>query len=220
MDVHSECLILQRCRAGEQAAWQELIREYRPRLEAWIEIRLRTKGSVVDDITEAVWTGLAEHPKQLCAFNPVRSRLFSYLVFLAVHHIRRRRRSERAQAARVEPLSEEPATADEGSTLPDSLMLEEIISSLPPRTREITETCVLGSNANLLERPPSRRCMKRVKQYLYRRCREYLSDEGNAEVTDGNAPVQGWSCGRPSGFGGVGDPRRAAAPRRRNAHGR
>jgi DNA-directed RNA polymerase specialized sigma24 family protein len=81
MDVHSEHLILQRCRAGEQAAWQELIREYRPRLEAWIEIRLRTKGSVVDDITEAVWTGLAEHPKQLNGFNPVRRSLLGRMTW-------------------------------------------------------------------------------------------------------------------------------------------
>ena len=151
MDMHSEQLILQRCRAGEQAAWQDLIREYRPRLEAWIEIRLRTKGSVVDDITEAVWTGLTEHPKQLDAFNPGRRNVFGYLVLLAVHHIHQRRRSERARAARVEPLSEEPATPDEGSTLPDSLMLEEVLSFLPPPKRRIIETCVLGMNGGPME---------------------------------------------------------------------
>src|ERR1700730_14370866 len=110
MDAHSEWLLVQRCRARDAAAWWQLFCEYHPRLVHWVRRRLRTRGSVVDDITEAVWFGLVNNPRHLKAFDPARSTLFNYLTLLAVHHLHQRRRSERARAVRRQPLCGEPTS--------------------------------------------------------------------------------------------------------------
>jgi DNA-directed RNA polymerase specialized sigma24 family protein len=177
MDAHSEWLLVQRCRARDAAAWRQLFFEYHPRLVNWLQRRLRTRGHVVDEIAEALWFGLVNNPRHLKRFNPARSKLFNYLALLAVHHLHKRRRSERCRAAREQPLRYEPVTSDGWSALPVSVMLEDFLSWLPPSMREVTEVCFLTSKAGPMMSPPLVACTEKAKQCVFHCCISYLSNQ-------------------------------------------
>jgi DNA-directed RNA polymerase specialized sigma24 family protein len=174
MDLHSEWLLVQRCRAGDKTAWQELYRVYHPGLTAWIKRRLHATGNALDEIAQATWVGLFKRPRHLEAFDPLRAPFGAYLTLVAMHYASHRWRAETARAAREEPLGAEPTT-DEGS-LPLGLMLEDVLSPLPPRIREVAEARVLVGDGSLA-RPPSQRCMRRVRERLSQCCREYVRND-------------------------------------------
>jgi DNA-directed RNA polymerase specialized sigma24 family protein len=177
MDAHSEWLLVQRCRAQDATAWRQLFFEYHPRLVAWIQHRLRTRGNIVDEITEAVWFGLVSNPRHLKAFNPARSTLFNYLALLAVHYMHQRRRSERSRAAREQPLRDEPTTSHHGSNVSVSVMMEDFLSVLPPTMRELTEMYFLASEDCAMRYPSLVVCMEESRECLFHCCISYLSDQ-------------------------------------------
>ena len=101
-------------------------------------------------------------------------RLLDYLARVAIHEIDHYCRSQRSRAAYERSFAEEPATEDTEAAF--RLGLEEILSSLPPRAREVTEAAVLARDARRLAHPPSARCLRHVRERLHQRCREYLGE--------------------------------------------
>ncbi len=86
MDVHSEWLLVQRCRDGDEAAWSELYRAYHPGLTAWIKKRLRVTGNALEEIAQATWVGLVKCARHLEAFDPDQAPFHAYLTVVAMHY--------------------------------------------------------------------------------------------------------------------------------------
>src|SRR5207302_396260 len=127
-------------------------------------------------------------PRHLATFDPEQAAFFPYLKHVAMHYADAEWQSEGAFNARTQPLDEEPMTPEDGRALPLSLGLDDILCSLPPRAREVTEEAVLANNASSMEHPPSARCIKRVKERVSRSCSEYFSDDESPPGGDRAVP--------------------------------
>ena len=146
--------LFQKCVAGDDAAWSQVVRDYQPRLEAYLERVLKIRGSLINEISTAIWSTLWYHRESLRWFNPARGRLLDYLAHVAIHEIDHYCRSQRSRAAYERSFAEEPATEDTEAAF--RLGLEEILSSLPPRAREVTEAAVLARDGAVWRIPRPR----------------------------------------------------------------
>jgi DNA-directed RNA polymerase specialized sigma24 family protein len=172
-DAVRENDLVQKCVARDDAAWSQLVRDYQPRLEVYLERVLRIRGSLINEISASIWSVLWCHRERLQAFNPATGPLFCYLGRVAIHEIDRYCQSERARAEHERRVRKKVATQDTEPAF--RVGLEDVLSSLPPRAREVTEAAVLASEAGRLTHPPSARCLRHVRERLHQRCREYLS---------------------------------------------
>jgi len=107
----SDSLLVQRVRAGEADAWQELIARFEGRLLAFVEHRTRNRAAAEDVVQEAFVGFLTSLPN----YDPRRS-LESWLFSIAAHkltdHLRREGRRPKlplASATQTSPSSWEPA---------------------------------------------------------------------------------------------------------------
>jgi RNA polymerase sigma-70 factor (ECF subfamily) len=83
MTDESTTFIVDRIRAGDQAAWQDLIRKYEGRLTTFVRGRLRDQHSV-DDVVQETFLGFL---RSVPHYDPSRD-LESYLFTIAAHKIR------------------------------------------------------------------------------------------------------------------------------------
>jgi RNA polymerase sigma-70 factor, ECF subfamily len=84
----SESLLIQRIRAGEAEAWNELIARYEGRLLAFVESRLRNRAESEDVVQEAFIGFLTSLPNYDAA-RPLEGYLFSIAAHKLTDHLRR-----------------------------------------------------------------------------------------------------------------------------------
>lgn len=104
----SDQQLVEGCRAGNNAAWRELIHRYRPSLVRWLRKKLRDTPdgrNLAEELAQQTFEALLEqHCRRLWLYDPLRASLDSYLHVLAgqeLAHWRRLDRQLRHQAVRL-----------------------------------------------------------------------------------------------------------------------
>ena len=82
MPLHSDHVLVDRIRAGEASAWEELIARYEGRLLAYVQGRLRDRSAGEDVVQETLVGFLTSLPN----YDPTRS-LEGYLFSIAAHKL-------------------------------------------------------------------------------------------------------------------------------------
>lgn len=146
--------LVDRCRAGDGAAWQEIHDKCHSHLVRQIRFTLGDRardGNLVEEIAAKVWYGLvADNGYLLERFQPEKgSGLEKYLAAIArfevLRHqrgeIRRRRREQETQAARA-------ASRNEHEITEMTLDFQDFLPQLTPREREFFHCVLVGNNAD------------------------------------------------------------------------
>jgi DNA-directed RNA polymerase specialized sigma24 family protein len=149
--------LVDRCRAGDGAAWQEIHDKCHAHLVRQIRFTLGDRardGNLVEEIAAKVWYGLiADNGYLLERFQPEKgSGLEKYLAAIArfevLRHqrgeIRRRRREQETQAARG-------TSRNDHAVAEMSLDFQDFLPQLTPREREFFHCVLVGNSTDDLE---------------------------------------------------------------------
>jgi len=151
--AHLDRLLVERCVAGEVAAWEELYAQCHDSLLISIQRmlgRARADQNVVDEIAARVWYAVvANDGELLLRYNPNRgARLITFLRTLAKFEARRRLREERRHRERDLLAANEKKRQQLGSLVELTSSLSEFLATLTPQERAFCD-------AYLLSLPPS-----------------------------------------------------------------
>ena len=129
--------LVERCLAGEIAAWSEMYRQFHERLLSSIRSMLGRQGqdtNLVDEIAARVWYALVKNNHELLAkFDASRGcRLSTFLFVLAKNETRVLFRSERRRRNREQVASRSEMEGSASSLLGDRLADEEFLVTLSP----------------------------------------------------------------------------------------
>ena len=89
--MSSDAILIDRIRAGEPEAWQELIARFEGRLLAYVEARLRRRDAA-EDVVQETLIGLLTSLPNYDAERPLESYLFSIAAHKLTDHLRRQGR--------------------------------------------------------------------------------------------------------------------------------
>src|SRR5689334_23522290 len=84
----SDLLLVQRIRAGEAEAWNELIARFEGRLLAFVETRLRHRAAS-EDVVQETFIGFLTSLPNYDSARPLESYLFSIAAHKLTDHLRR-----------------------------------------------------------------------------------------------------------------------------------
>jgi RNA polymerase sigma-70 factor, ECF subfamily len=84
----SDQLLIERIRAGESAAWDELIARFEGRLTAYVESRTRNRGAA-EDLVQETFIGFLTSLPNFDKRRPLESYLFSIAAHKLTDHLRR-----------------------------------------------------------------------------------------------------------------------------------
>ncbi|MEX2118763.1 MAG: sigma-70 family RNA polymerase sigma factor [Pirellulales bacterium] len=137
----SDALLIQRIRAGEAEAWNELIARFEGRLLAFVETRLRRRAASEDVVQETFIGFLTSLPNYDVA-RPLESYLFSIAAHKLTDHLRREGRRPTL------PLASGASSQDEWD-LPGSVRPASSIARSGER-RHLEEAALAGALSSLL----------------------------------------------------------------------
>jgi RNA polymerase sigma factor (sigma-70 family) len=132
-----EGLLFERARAGDVAAWMELVERCTPLL--WRVARsFRFDESTTADIVQATWLALAEHGDRVRNTHAVRAWLASTARRASLHEVRRRQRVLlREDDATVDGVDPEPGPSEQVSDADRDARLWRAAERLPVRDRQL-----------------------------------------------------------------------------------
>jgi len=132
-----EGLLFERARAGDVAAWMELVERCTPLL--WrIARSFRFDESTSADIVQATWLALAEHADGVRNTRAVRAWLASTARRASLHEVRRRQRVLlREDDTTVDRVDPEPGPSDRVGDADRDARLWRAIERLPVRDRQL-----------------------------------------------------------------------------------
>jgi DNA-directed RNA polymerase specialized sigma24 family protein len=142
-------LLVERCLAGDDDAWEQVYRQCHPRLLGFIDGMLRRRGAPADlrdDLAARVWhLVLADDGARLARFRADRGcRLSTFLSAIASKEILRHLRSEVRQRHRDGQSVRPAAEPDQASPWSVWAQLREFMGTLSPRERAYCEDCLLA----------------------------------------------------------------------------
>jgi RNA polymerase sigma factor (sigma-70 family) len=135
---------LQKCLAGDKAAWDKLVNRFQGWLLSFITRCLKhqkTEASVVPEIAGRVWNALWRRQGRLLhQFDPERGSFRGYLAVLARTEIRRWLRSRQRQYHREKAAARPEAQNSEATAELNQVTLDDICGTLTPREQEYFRT--------------------------------------------------------------------------------
>lgn len=150
-DVQSDSQLVQRCLAGDAAAWEQLYRQCQRTLLFSIRLLLGPGGAdedLVEEIAAEVWASLLhEDGQRLRGFDPDRNtRLVTYLCHLARRHVQQRRRSDSRRQAREMAVSRGESEMPTPFPHETQRLLDEFLNQLTPRERQFCVEYLLAAH--------------------------------------------------------------------------
>lgn len=149
-DIQADRLLVDRCLAGEPAAWEELYGQYHALLCASIGLLLPRScdPNVIDEIAARVWYALVANDGRLLGrFDPSRHvRLSTFFRGLPRVHILLYFRDENCHHAQVTEAGRRRRHNIPVSELPDDVMLSDFADTLTADDRRFLEEYLLSSD--------------------------------------------------------------------------
>jgi hypothetical protein len=172
-DIQADRLLVERCLAGEVAAWDALYGQYRALLCAWIRWLLGSRPcdpNVVDEIAARVWYSLIENDGRLLGrFDPRRHvRLCSYFRGLARIHTLLYFRDEHRRHARENQFGRERQRSIAVSELSDDVLLSDFADTLTVDQRGFLEEYLVSSGHEGADADDREHADTRVRQRRHR----------------------------------------------------
>jgi DNA-directed RNA polymerase specialized sigma24 family protein len=171
--------IIDRCLAGEVAAWEELYTQCHGPLVALIKGMLYSADTnLVDEIAARVWYALvAKDGALLARFDPSRgARLITFMRAIARDEAKRYFRSEvRRKERETIATREKPASIPHGPA--SHLLVEEFLTTLSPEDRTFCLQHVLATPGQDAAALPSRPAGWQHTHRLYRKILAFLGRE-------------------------------------------
>jgi RNA polymerase sigma-70 factor (ECF subfamily) len=128
-----ERVLVVRCQAGDEAAFEELVERYAPRLRYFLR-KLLSKAAAAEDCLQDVWLDVFRGLPRLADPQAFRAWIYRIARDRAFGHLRKGRRRE-------EPLGEidvPDEAAEEGEFSPeDAARIHAALDDLPPEQREV-----------------------------------------------------------------------------------
>lgn len=148
--VRADAALVERCRAGEVAAWSEIYAQCHDSLLAAIKIMLGPQNGdldLVDELAARVWYSLVANDGALLRkYNPKRSvRVITFLAALAKDQIMRYFRGERRRQKLEIEASHENAKCDTGRAIEPDASLSEFLLTLTPKERGFADQYLLAA---------------------------------------------------------------------------
>jgi hypothetical protein len=172
----ADARLVQRCLAGEVAAWEELYAQCHEPLLVSVRIMLNGQSkdaNLVDEIAARVWYALvAKDGELLTRYNPQRARLVTFLRALAKDEIARHFRGEvRRRRRELLALRERPQSTGSGQSA-DSL--SEFLCTLTPHERVFCNDYLLTEPSGAAEQPHSAANIWQLSHRIYRKLLRFL----------------------------------------------
>jgi len=139
MDRDSELAVVERLRAGDVAAFDEVYEAYRPRVFGFL-VRLARRRDVAEDLLEEVWLRLVAHARRLAPDTRLAAWLFTVARNVYWSYCRSRLLEEEHGASLIGlwPVpSPPPSPFDDAVASELDQRVESALASLPARYREV-----------------------------------------------------------------------------------
>ena len=147
--IRADAALIERCRAGEVAAWSELYAQCHDSLLASIKIMLGPQNGdfdLVDELAARVWYALvANDGEALRKYDPNRgARAITFLRALAQDEMGRHLRAERRRRKREVGVSHGKLDHHAAAASESGASLSEFLGSLTPAERGFADECLLA----------------------------------------------------------------------------
>ena len=181
--IRADRLLIERCLAGEVAAWEELYAQCHEPLRRSIKVLLGRQGSdgnLVDEIAARVWYALVENDGELLSrFDPARgARVMTFMGALAkdeiCQHIRTeiRRRERELLSARAKGAGPDDDLAESVSSL------REFLSTLTPGERSFCDEFLLASPSDKQRDAASAANIWQLTHRIYQKFLHFFGRQG------------------------------------------
>ncbi len=172
-DIEADCVLVDRCSAGEVAAWDELYGRYHASLWASIKLLLGPRScdsNVIDEIAARVWYALVENDGRLLErFDPSRGvRLSTYFRGLARIHTLLYFRDEHRRRARENQAGHRRHRNVPVSELPDGVMLSDFADTLTAEERRFLEEHLVSSDGECADADDRQHADTSIWQHRHR----------------------------------------------------
>lgn len=154
---HDEKALVDRCRAGDEAAWAELHDKCHAYLIKQIRFTLGERGrdaNLVEEIAARVWFGLVSDDGNLLErFQPKKGNgLEKYLAAIARFEVLRHQRSEfRRRRREQETQTMRHGGRDDNQLREMTVDVNDFLPQLTPREREFFHHVLMGNNGHHLQ---------------------------------------------------------------------
>ncbi len=175
----AEWLLLAECRAGNSAAWRQLVDQYQTGLLAAIRLRLGPKGrdqNLTEEIVQRVWCGLLENDyRRLRDYDSTIGGLTTFLAALAraelASYFRERFLQRRIEGASL--ANRQPQGSKDLSWLTTE-RVREFLATLPLHERVFFEDYLFPGSGKSPRRPYSRSSISRLRKLILSKLRIFL----------------------------------------------